>query len=452
VLEAPGQDYAREPAVPRRTSAAPRRKLRRDLSEDFADDFPEDEDAPAGRRQRGVKLRLRWGLPRTKWGRIGAGLALLMLAGVCGGALWLARTMVMHDTRFFIQSASSIEIQGNEHLTRDELVNIFGQDLERNIFHVSLAERRAQLQQLPWVQQATVMRLLPNRLRVLIVERTPVAFVRQGSRIGLVDASGVLLDMPLHGEGDAHYSFPVVTGILASDPASTRAARMKIFGQFTDDLDSSGEKISQKLSEVDLSNPEDVRALIPEQGKDVLVHFGDTDYLTRYRKFEEHLAEWRTQYPALWSVDMRYERQVVLEMQPGTAAAAGTGAAPAAGAGPVAPSPGVATPPAKTVAKPAVKKPAAKAHAPAVKKAASSNGKPAAKISVPTATPAAVQTPVKAQSEVSFAVPAKHGAATSKAKAKAPARSHRVTAKAHPRVVRHRAASSSYHSSQAVHP
>ena len=142
-----------------------------------------------------------------------------------------------------------------------------------------------------------------------------------------MDASGVLLDMPPHGQGDAHYSFPVVTGILAGDPASTRAARMKIFEQFTTDLDSSGEKISEKLSEVDLSNPEDVRALIPDQGKDVLVHFGDTDFLNRYRKFEEHLPEWRMQYPALSSVDMRYERQVVLEMQPGTAAGSASGAA-----------------------------------------------------------------------------------------------------------------------------
>jgi cell division protein FtsQ len=404
VLEAPEQDYAHGPAVPRRTSAAPRRKLRRDLSEDFADDFPDDEDAPASRRQRGVRLRLRWGLPKTKWGRIAVALGLVLAAGSCAGALWLAREMVMHDPRFFISSASSIEIQGNQHLTRGELVNIFGQDVERNIFHVSLAERRAQLERLPWVRQATVMRLLPDRLRVLIVERTPVAFVRQGSRIGLVDADGVLLDMPLHGEGNAHYSFPVVTGILAGDPISTRAARMKIFERFTAELDSSGEKISQKLSEVDLSNPEDVRALIPDQGKDVLVHFGDTDFLNRYRRYEEHLAEWRSQYPALWSVDMRYERQVVLEMQPGSAgasdtSAAATGAAAAAGAAPV--SPPAAVTPAK---KDAAKKPASRTHAPA----------------------------------------AKHGAAK--------ARSRKATVKAHPHVARPAEESSHYHSSQAVHP
>jgi cell division protein FtsQ len=366
-----------------------------------------------------------------------SGAGLVLLAGLCFGALLLARNMLMHDPRFFIQSASSIEIQGNEHLTRDELVNIFGEDVERNIFYVSLAQRRAELQQLPWVEHATVMRLLPNRLRVSIVERTPVAFVRQGNQIGLVDANGVLLDMPSH--GDAHYSFPVVTGILASDPASTRAARMEIFKQFTSDLDSSGDEISQKLSEVDLSNPEDVKAVIPDNGMDVLVHFGDKDFLKRYQKFEEHLPEWRTQYPTLSSVDMRYERQVVLEMQPG-ATAPGGAASPAssAAASLAAPARAAAKPAAKTVVKAPARKPVAKAHPPVAKKAVVSKWRPGVK------TVATAKGPVTAKSEVAFAVPVKHGAAKAKP--------HRVTAKAHPRVVRHSGRSSHYHSSQAVHP
>lgn len=408
MLDAPEQDYAREPKVPRRTSVAPKRKLRRDFSEDFADEFPEDEDAPGKRRSRGLRLRFRWGLPASKWGKIATGFGLVVLAGLCFGAMLLVRDSVMHDPRFFIQSASSIEIQGNVHLTRDELINIFGEDVERNIFYVSLAQRRAELQQLPWVEHATVMRLLPNRLRVSIVERTPVAFVRQGSQIGLVDASGVLLDMPTH--GDAHYSFPVVTGILSSDPLSTRAARMKIFEQFTSDLDSAGEKISQKLSEVDLSNPEDVKAVIPDNGKDVLVHFGDTDFLNRYHKFEEHLQEWRTQYPTLSSVDMRYERQVVLDMQPagttpnagGSVAVLPTAAAATATAGNAAPAEAAAKPHAKTDAP---------AHGTA-KRAPVSKWK----------------------------------------RAEARARARRAAAKAHARAVHHAAGNSRYHSSQVVHP
>jgi cell division protein FtsQ len=172
------------------------------------------------------------------------------------------------------------------------------------------------------VAHATVMRLLPNRMRVSIVERTPVAFVRQGSRIGLVDGNGVLLDMPVDAKSKEHYSFPVVTGIAGSDPISTRAARMKIFERFTSELDGSGEKISEELSEVDLSNPEDVQALIPDHSTEILVHFGEDNFLERYQRFKEHLPEWRTLYPKLSSVDMRYEQQVVLQMPPGSGAQA----------------------------------------------------------------------------------------------------------------------------------
>ena len=207
-----------------------------------------------------------------------------------------------------------------DHLSRSELLSVFGDDVDRNLLRVPLTERQGELERLPWVERATVMRLLPDHLRVAVTERTPVAFVRHGAKIGLVDANGVLLDLPGGPEHSAHpatvYSFPVVTGIDSKDPLSVRAARMKIYSEFTTDLDSAGGRISGKLSEVDLSNPEDIKALIPEKG-DVLVHFGDRDYLDRYRKFEEHLPEWRAQYPRLASVDMRYERQVVLEMQNG---------------------------------------------------------------------------------------------------------------------------------------
>ncbi|HMH12469.1 MAG TPA: FtsQ-type POTRA domain-containing protein [Edaphobacter sp.] len=356
VLGTPMQDYASEPVTPRRGAVTPRRMLRRDLSDDFADDF-EDDDVPASRRQTGTRIRFR-GLPATKGGRIAVVVAVLFLLAFCAGAVWLARDLLMHDDRFVIQSSSSIEIEGNSHLTRAQLLSIFGGDVERNIFTVSLADRRAELERLPWVEHATVMRLLPNRMRVSITERTPVAFVRQGNHIGLVDANGVLLDMPTDVPANTHYSFPVVTGIGGDEPLSTRAARMKIFARFTSELDAEGEKISQNLSEVDLSNPEDVKALIPDHASDVLVHFGEENFLDRYKKYEAHLAEWRGQYPKLSAVDMRYERQVVLE----------TGPVPAAGSSPAAMN---FTEPSADVpfAAPAVKPPMAKAAGKASPKA-----------------------------------------------------------------------------------
>jgi cell division protein FtsQ len=316
VLEAPEPEFAPKMTASRKKPATPDRTMRRDFSEFDEEEF--DEPPPSRRRQAGVKVRLRGGLPKSLGGKMGILAAILVLIGLCAAAAMVARTAILHDDRFVIPSSSSIEVEGNSHVTRAQLLSVFGEDVERNIFRVSLAERKAELEQLPWVEHATVMRLLPNRLRVSIIERTPVAFVRQGNRIGLVDGNGVLLDMPTDVQANSHYSFPVVTGLAQSDPLSLRAARMKLYARFTSDLDSSGEKISQNLSEVDLSNPEDVRAMVADKGGEVMVHFGEDNFLDRYRKFQEHLPEWRAQYPHLSSVDMRYERQVVLEMQKGS--------------------------------------------------------------------------------------------------------------------------------------
>ena len=348
MLEAPEETYASGTELPHEGGAvrepAPAGALRRKAAGAFAvengarlrnEEADEAEYVP--RRGASVLVRLRGSVPRSVAGRVVAGCAgVAVLGGALLGLLAVRRSL-LHDDRFAIATSSEIEIQGNEHLTRGQILNVFGADLERNIFKVPLAERRADLERLPWVAHATVMRLLPNHLRIAVTERVPVAFVRQGTQLGLVDAHGVLLDMPAETAGDPHYSFPVLTGLSGEDPLSTRAARMAVYAKFMQDLDSSGEKLSRNLSEVDVSNPEDVKALVASGGMDVLVHFGDEQFLERYRQFEQHLPEWKQQYPKLASADMRYERQVVLEMAAGagvpvTEGAATAGAAAAAGA------------------------------------------------------------------------------------------------------------------------
>jgi cell division protein FtsQ len=324
-----------------------------------------------------VRISFRDGLiPKTLWGRIAAGCALLFLAAGAIASALMVRNFLLHDARFVVPASESIELAGAGHLTHAQLLSIFGEDVGRNIFTIPLNDRRAELERLPWVEHATVMRLLPDHLRVAVVERTPVAFVRQGPHIGLVDAGGALFDMPspemvaAGGGATPHYSFPVLTGISPADPLSTRAARMKLYMAFVAALDATGEKISGKLSEVDLSDPEDLRAVVPDTGgSDILVHFGDDHFLDRYHAYREHLAEWRAQYPHLASVDMRYDHQVVLGMKPDAPGALyPASAAPAAAAiAPAAAAPSAIKPAAPAIgtspAKPSPKAPAHSAKA-----------------------------------------------------------------------------------------
>ena len=328
MLETPARGRALSPKDSRTRREAGLTPLRRDMAEDFgaerlrrASDRDEDgADIPATLKQkRGLRLRLGRSVPESVVGRVVAGGGVLVLVGIVIFGLVTARAAMLHDARLTVPSSRAIQISGNNHLTRAQLLSVFGGDVDRNILTVPLAARRAELEKLPWVDHATVMRLLPNTVRVAITERTPVAFVRQGGSIGLVDAHGVLLDLAPEVAADHAYSFPVVTGLSETDPLDTRAARMKVYSRFTGELDSGSDKVSRRLSEIDLTDPEDVKALIPDNGTDVLVHFGDDDFLSRYQRFMQNLPDWRGKYPKLASADMRYDREVVLEMTPGSA-------------------------------------------------------------------------------------------------------------------------------------
>ena len=245
-----------------------------------------------------------------------AGRVSLMLSslGVLAACAFVFINFLSSDAHFRIAGTSNIEATGLTEVSRAELLPVFGEDIGRNIFFIPLAERRRQLEEIPWVEKATVMRLLPDQIRVSIVERHPVAFVRQGAQIGLVDASGVLLTMPAAMMAQRHYSFPVVTGINGQDPPALRKARMAIYQRLLGELDANGQKLSEQISEIDLSDPSDARVLMPEQDADILAHFGQDHFLERYQQYKANIANWRQQYPRLSAVDLRYDQQAVLEM------------------------------------------------------------------------------------------------------------------------------------------
>jgi cell division protein FtsQ len=316
--------------------------------------------------------RTPWWRPAGPWGRFFLALCALAVVSSFAVSVYLLKSYLERDARFRIAGTANIQATGLAEVSRADMLPVFGEDIGRNIFFIPLGDRRRQLEKIPWVERATVMRLLPDQIRVAVVERQPVAFVRQGQQIGLVDANGILLSMPAAMMAQRHYSFPVITGIDGGDPQPSRKARMAVYQRLVGELDANGQHLSDQISEIDLTDPEDARVLMPEQGADILAHFGEDHFIERYQRYKAHIAEWRQQYPKLASVDLRYDQQVVLQMVPG----AGTDqAAVNTGDGQPAPSdadkaPAIADPPKPVASKPAEKKKPAVARAPASAKAA----------------------------------------------------------------------------------
>ena len=103
-----------------------------------------------------------------------------------------------------------------------------------------------------------------------------------------------------------------LVGVSDNDPLSVRAARMRIFSRFMQELDSGGAHYSANISDVDLSDPDDVRATVTDPHGAVLVHLGSSNFLEHFQVYVTHVQEWRTQFPKLESVDLRYDHQVIV--------------------------------------------------------------------------------------------------------------------------------------------
>jgi len=279
-----------------------------------------------------------WWRPASTAGRVVLSAGALLVLVAFTTACFMTRRSLERDARFRIAGSEDIQATGLTEVSRSEMLPVFGEDIGRNVFFVPIEQRRRQLEQIPWVEHATVMRLLPDQIRVAVVERQPVAFTRHGEQIGLVDANGVLLAMAPATMAKHHYSFPVLTGIDPGDPADSRKARLDVYLRMMAELDADGKHNSEQISEIDLTDPEDARVLMPEQGADILAHFGEDHFLGRYERYRAHIAEWRQQYPHLAAVDLRYDNQVVLQMASGkeTAETSGGGTDAAdAGDGPM---------------------------------------------------------------------------------------------------------------------
>jgi len=270
-------------------------------------DLDVDEESPFLRGQKRVSAR-RSSLPKKTANRL---LWSVVAAALCCVAA-LAVAALYHygerSWRFRVESSDNIEITGMQNVAKAQIVEVMGADIGRNIFFIPLAQQKAQLEQIPWVESASVMRFVPNRLKVEIHERTPVAFARVGPRMSLIDSGGTLMELtPKH-----KYSFPVILGMNPGEPLSTRAPRMKSYAEMVRQLDSGGAHYSQDLSEVDLSDLEDVKVRVNDPAGDVLVHLGSSDYLRRYKIYVSHAQAWRQQFQKLESVDLRYDNQIIV--------------------------------------------------------------------------------------------------------------------------------------------
>jgi cell division protein FtsQ len=240
-----------------------------------------------------------------------AGLAAAIAAYACGEFLLTSPEMALIHP----EQVQITEAPGPHYVSRASILEIFAADRGKSLLRVPLAARRRQIESIPWVEQATVRRALPNTIEVEITERTPIAFLRQGSDMDLIDVHGVILDRPVEGDFD----FPVVSGVPADMSPDDRQQRLQLFSRFLRQVEAARPGASRQISEVDLSDLTDLRATISglqggaagQSDSPLLVHFGDGDFQTKYANLVDNFATWRATAGRLESLDLRFNGEAV---------------------------------------------------------------------------------------------------------------------------------------------
>lgn len=118
---------------------------------------------------------------------------------------------VVLSTLLFVASRSTLlrvrrlEVSGASHLASGDVVRLSGISDTTNVLWFDPSGIEQRLEANPWIARAIVSRALPWTIRIAVVERRPVAVVREGEGPVLVAGDGTVL-----GTAEADHRLPAI--------------------------------------------------------------------------------------------------------------------------------------------------------------------------------------------------------------------------------------------------
>ena len=103
---------------------------------------------------------------------------------------------------------------------------------------------------------------------------------------------------------------------------------MQAYAEFIKDIDLVRSGSSDRVSEIDLSNPKDLRVVMAglanaNDSQAVTIHFGSSEFTGKYKMLIDNFSQWQANAGRVQSIDLQYSRQVVVnpDTSAGTTAA-----------------------------------------------------------------------------------------------------------------------------------
>jgi len=232
------------------------------------------------------------------------------LVALLWGAIQLEHFLI-RDPQFTLalppdagEPSPAIEIIGVTNSARENIAALFEKDYGQSVYLMPLRQRRDELLRLPWIKGARVTRIWPNRLQIRITEREPVAFVQLPNEpeLPLIDTDGFILRPETQGS----FNLPVLTGITREQSDEDRRVRVRRLRKLIND---SGE-LSAKISEVDVTDPDNLKVMQDAGGKAVTLIIGNRYFKRRLEKFKQNAEDLLRRDPGKTTFDLRVEGSI----------------------------------------------------------------------------------------------------------------------------------------------
>lgn len=215
-----------------------------------------------------------------------------LLLAITTGVLIFASYRAAASASFF--EPRRIDVSGTSRASVDQVSAVVRRTVAASgVWRADLQAISIELEKLPWVRRATVSRVLPDGLRVRVIERVPRAVIRTtAGKFVWVDEDAVSLSQM--SPADQMPAF----FIRGWDESGTIEARAENRDRIQKYLEMSREwatlGLSERVSEVNLGDPHDIRALLAGSDAQIEVRLGERNLGTRLQKALKVLDEQRS--------------------------------------------------------------------------------------------------------------------------------------------------------------
>ncbi|HSK70126.1 MAG TPA: FtsQ-type POTRA domain-containing protein, partial [Pyrinomonadaceae bacterium] len=193
----------------------------------------------------------------------------------CLGFLFLMGYRTVTASAFF--DVRKVEVQGTNRVSTAEVEKIVRSETEKSgVWKADLGEIRGNVEQLGFVKTATVSRVLPDGVRVNVVERQPVAVVRIEGGDFWADEDGVILTAVGKTEMRPPFVLQGWERDKTENAAKNNRERVKLYLQMLEEWREF--ELAKRVVAVDLSDLQEPEAIVVDSGEPVKVVLGKENY------------------------------------------------------------------------------------------------------------------------------------------------------------------------------